>query len=79
MDIQQQLAKATAADEARGGGAADVHRWNGLRNVLHARSMLKIVFQSAAHSKAQVLPQGFWAKPLRGDMMEKGRSAVAFQ
>ena len=73
MEIQQQLAKATAADEARGGGAADVRRWNGLRNVLHARSMLKIVFQSAAHSKAQVTAQGFRANlnnPWLGDVLQ---------
>lgn len=54
MEIQQKLVAATAASEARGGGAADPRRWIGLRNILHARSLLKVLFQSAAHSRAQV-------------------------
>lgn len=52
VELQQQLVRVRADEEARGGGAADVRRWNQLRNVVEARTMLKTVFRSASAHKA---------------------------
>lgn len=52
VELQQQLVRVRADEEARGGGAADARRWNQLRNVVEARTMLKTVFRSASAHKA---------------------------
>lgn len=52
VDLQQQLVRVRADEEARGGGAADARRWNQLRSVVEARVMLKTVFRTASSHKA---------------------------
>lgn len=52
---QQQLMKAKCDEENKGGGAADARRWNGLRNVVESRALLKTAFRTASTLKAQVL------------------------
>ena len=52
---QQQLMKAKSDEENKGGGAADARRWNGLRNVVESRALLKTAFRTASTLKAQVL------------------------
>jgi hypothetical protein len=51
---QQQLMKAKSDEENKGGGAADARRWNGLRNVVESRALLKTAFRTASTLKAQV-------------------------
>ncbi|KAL3131725.1 hypothetical protein ABBQ38_007446 [Trebouxia sp. C0009 RCD-2024] len=51
---QQQLMKAKCDEENKGGGAADARRWNGLRNVVESRALLKTAFRTASTLKAQV-------------------------
>ena len=46
--------KAKADEENKGGGAADARRWNGLRNVVESRALLKTAFRTASTLKAQV-------------------------
>ena len=47
--------KAKSDEENKGGGAADARRWNGLRNVVESRALLKTAFRTASTLKAQVL------------------------
>lgn len=46
--------KAKSDEENKGGGAADARRWNGLRNVVESRALLKTAFRTASTLKAQV-------------------------
>lgn len=57
LDTQQQLLRAKAEEEARGQAAADARRWNGLRNIVEARALLKAVFRVASNQRAQVRPK----------------------
>lgn len=54
LATQQQLMKAKSDEESKGGGAADARRWNGLRNVVESRALLKTAFRTASTLKAQV-------------------------
>lgn len=59
--------KAKSDEENKGGGAADARRWNGLRNVVESRALLKTAFRTASTLKAQVLqlaPELFVAESL---------------
>ena len=38
-------------EESRGGGAADVKRWNGLRTAIEARELLRTLFRIACDHK----------------------------
>lgn len=51
QDLQLALEKVKADDEQRGQGANDVKRWNGIRNVVEARSLLLTLFKSACEHK----------------------------
>ena len=53
-DVMARLCAARSEEEARGVGAANARRWNMLKSVVHARTMLKTVFRSAADHAAQV-------------------------
>ena len=46
--------KAKSDEENKGGGAADARRWNGLRNVVESRALLKTAFRTASTLKGQV-------------------------
>ncbi|KAK9846882.1 hypothetical protein WJX84_000810 [Apatococcus fuscideae] len=54
LEMQQTLLRAKTEEEQKGQGAADARRWNGLRNVAEARTMLRTVFRTASGHKAQV-------------------------
>ena len=54
LATQQQLMKAKSDEENKGGGAADARRWNGLRNVVESRALLKTAFRTASTLKGQV-------------------------
>ena len=54
LEMQQTLMRAKTEEEQKGQGAADARRWNGLRNVAEARTMLRTVFRTASGHKAQV-------------------------
>jgi predicted secreted protein len=60
LDTQAALMKAQNEEEGRGAAnsnPAEVRRWNGIRTIVEARSLLKTLFRSAAGHKAQVT---FW-------------------
>ena len=59
LETQQQLMRAKAEEDLKGQAAADAKRWNGLKTIVEARSLLKSVFKVAASQKAQV-GGGFW-------------------
>ena len=59
METQAALTRAQAEEEGRAGTAAasnpaEARRWNGVRTIVEARSLLKTVFRAAAGHKAQV-------------------------
>lgn len=54
LATQQQLMKTKSDEENKGGGAADARRWNGLRNVVESRALLKTAFRTASTLKGQV-------------------------
>ena len=54
LETQQQLMRAKAEEDLKGQAAADAKRWNGLKTIVEARSLLKSVFKVAASQKAQV-------------------------
>lgn len=58
LETQAALARAQAEEEAAARAAAsnpaEARRWNGLRTIVEARSMLKVLFRVATAHKAQV-------------------------
>ena len=59
LETQAALARAQSEEEAAARAAAsnpaEARRWNGLRTIVEARSMLKVLFRVATAHKAQVL------------------------
>ncbi|BDA42917.1 hypothetical protein COCOBI_03-8100 [Coccomyxa sp. Obi] len=62
LETQAALARAQAEEEAAARAAAsnpaEARRWNGLRTIVEARSMLKVLFRVATAHKAQVYEVG---------------------
>ncbi|KAG2444138.1 hypothetical protein HYH02_009078 [Chlamydomonas schloesseri] len=50
-DLQAQWERQKAEEEGRGGGALDVRRWAGLRNVVECRELLRTLFRLLVESK----------------------------
>ena len=50
-DLQSAWEAAKLEEENRGGGAADVKRWNGIRNVIESRELLRTLFRIACDHK----------------------------
>ena len=46
-ELQSAWEAAKLEEENRGGGAADAKRWNGIRNVLESRELLRTLFRIA--------------------------------
>lgn len=61
--------RAKAEEEARmgasGDGAAAARRWTGVRGVIEARSLLKTLFRTASHYKAQARAHSEGRRPER--------------
>jgi hypothetical protein len=54
QELQEQCERARAEEQSRGAGAADVKRWTGIRNIVEAREMLRMLFVSACTQRSQV-------------------------
>ena len=50
-ELQAAWEAAKLEEESRGGGAADVKRWNGLRTAMEARELLRTLFRIACDHK----------------------------
>ncbi|GLC45179.1 hypothetical protein PLESTB_000427200 [Pleodorina starrii] len=51
-EMQHNWERQKAEEESRGGGALDVRRWAGLRNVAECREVLRILFRMSVESKS---------------------------
>ncbi|GFR40655.1 hypothetical protein Agub_g1240 [Astrephomene gubernaculifera] len=51
-DLQAQWERQKAEEESRGGGAMDVRRWAGLRNVVECRELLRTLFRLSVETKS---------------------------
>jgi hypothetical protein len=54
QELQLQWERARHDEEGRGGGAADVKRWTGIRTVVEGRELLRTLFKVASDNKASV-------------------------
>ncbi|KXZ43975.1 hypothetical protein GPECTOR_76g796 [Gonium pectorale] len=50
-ELQAQWERQKAEEESRGGGANDMRRWAGLRNMVEGRELLRILFRLSVESK----------------------------
>ncbi|GBF91684.1 kinesin family member heavy chain [Raphidocelis subcapitata] len=53
-ELQLQWERARQDEEGRGGGAADVKRWTGIRTVVEGRELLRTLFRVALDNKASL-------------------------
>ncbi|KAL6746535.1 hypothetical protein V8C86DRAFT_2939694 [Haematococcus lacustris] len=52
MELQRLWESSKSDEESKGGGAADVRRWSGIRSIVEARDLLRTIFRIASDQRS---------------------------